>query len=251
MLPGAHLNFLPGDTDWPIVAHAMLSWFDRYLMNRADVPRPGARITSWLMPHFTGRWTELPDWPTRTTRVPLLGGWGADTTVVILHNVNPYDNGCFCAEHGTYNSADEPMNNQHLLDAQRAKFEDTPMKTDTVIVGTPIAHIRATLSAPDGNIVVRMEDVAPDGTSYVITTGWLRASHRLSHENPAQLTPNQLYDFTVPLWPTDWNIRAGHLLRVTVSGGDLQMIQPTWQPNSTMAVYAGKNGSTIDMPVQN
>jgi hypothetical protein len=251
MLPGAHLNFLPGDTDWPIVAHAMLSWFDRYLMNRADVPRPGARITSWLMPHFTGRWTELPDWPTRTTRVPLLGGWGADTTVVILHNVNPYDNGCFCAEHGTYNSADEPMNNQHLLDAQRAKFEDIPVKTDTVIVGTPIAHIRATLSAPDGNIVVRMEDVAPDGTSYVITTGWLRASHRLSHENPAQLTPNQLYDFTVPLWPTDWNIRAGHLLRVTVSGGDLQMIQPTWQPNSTMAVYAGKDGSTIDLPVQN
>jgi len=251
MLPGAHLNFLPGDPDWPIVAHAMLGWFDRYLMKLSDVPRPGARITSWQMPHHSGHWTELPDWPTRTTRLaPIGGGWGADTTVVLVRTVNPYDNGCSCMEHGVYNSADQPMNDQRFADTQRIKFEDTPVIHDTVIAGTPIAHLRAALSTPDGNIVVRLEDLGPDGTSYVITTGWLRASHRLGHQHPAELTPNQIYDFTVPLWPTDWNIRAGHFLRVTVSGGDLQMIEPTAPANSTITVYAGKNGSTIDVPFQ-
>jgi putative CocE/NonD family hydrolase len=249
MLPGAHLNFVPGDPDWPVVAHAMLGWFDRYLMKRSDVPLPNARITSWQMPHFTGRWTELPDWPTRTTRVNLAGGWGADTTELFIEKLNPYDNGCGCMEHGAYNSADLLINDQRLLDTERIKFADIPMQRDTVIAGTPVAHLRASLSTPDANIVVRLEDLAPDGTSYVITTGWLRASHRLGHQHPQKLKLNQIYDFTVPLWPIDWKIREGHFLRVTVSGGDLQMIEPG-ESDTTMTVYAGKGGSSMDIPFQ-
>jgi predicted acyl esterase len=113
-------------------------------------------------------------------------------------------------------------------------------------------HLSAALSTPDGNLVVRLEDLAPNGASYVITTGWLRASHRLSHEHPTELEPNRPYDFTIPLWPTDWNIKAGHYLRVTISSGDLQMIEPSAQhKDSTVMVYAGKYGSTIDLPIQN
>jgi putative CocE/NonD family hydrolase len=249
MLPGAHLNFLPGDPDWPVVAHAMLGWFDRYLMNRSDVPAPNARITSWQMPHYSGRWTELPDWPTRSTRVGLDGGWGADTTELFIEKLNPYDNGCGCMEHGAYNSADLLTNDQRFLDTERIKFADLPMKSDAIIVGTPVMHLRASLSTPDANIVVRLEDLGKDGTSYVITTGWLRASHRLGHQNPRKLTLNQTYDFTIPLWPTDWRIKAGHFLRITVSGGDLQMIEPG-ESDATLTVYAGKGGSTIDIPFQ-
>jgi uncharacterized protein len=120
-----------------------------------------------------------------------------------------------------------------------------------VIVGTPVMNLSAALSTPDGNLVVRLEDLAPNGTSYVITTGWLRASHRLGHQNPKALDPNRPYDFTIPMWPTDWNIKKGHYLRVTISSGDLQMIEPTAQKDSTMMVYAGKYGSSIDLPVQN
>ncbi|HZE66689.1 MAG TPA: CocE/NonD family hydrolase [Sporichthyaceae bacterium] len=248
MLPGAHLNFVPGDPDWSVVAHAMLGWFDRYLMKLPNVPQPRARITSWELPHYSGRWTEFPDWPTRTTRLILKGVWGPDATSAFIHPVNPFDNGCFCMEHGAYNSADLPMNDQRLPDSQRVMFDEAPVDHDTVIVGTPVAHLRATLSAPDGNIVVRLEDVGPDRTSYVITTGWLRASHRLGHEHPLLLTPNQPYDFTVPLWPTDWNIRAGHFLRITVSSGDVQMIEPFGDSNDTMILYADLHGSTIDVP---
>jgi putative CocE/NonD family hydrolase len=251
MLPGAHLNFLPGDPDWPVVAHAMLSWFDRYLMGMTDVPQPGARVTSWQLPHYSGHWTELPDWPTRTKRIPLTGVWGMDTAQIFIHDVNPYDNGCLCTEHGAYNSADLPMNDQRTQDTQRVRFDVGPVDRDTVIAGTPVAHLSAELSTTDGNIVVRLEDLAPNGTSYVITTGWLRASHRLGHEHPKLLKPHKTYNFDIPLWPIDWNLHAGHYLRITVSSGDLQMIEPTAEQGSQMIVYAGKGGSTIDVPIQN
>jgi hypothetical protein len=250
MLPGAHLNFLPGDPDWPVVAHAMLSWFDQYLMKLSDVPQPGARITSWQQPHYSGHWTELPDWPTRTRRLAWTGPWGPDTTELYPLAVNPYDNGCGCVEHGAYNSADLPQNDQRLQDTERVRWDIGPVDHDTVLVGTPVMHLTAALPAPDGNIVVRLEDLAPGGASYVITTGWLRASHRLSQEHPTALEPNRPYDFTIPMWPTDWNIKTGHFLRLTVSSGDLQMIEPIGQSNSMIMVYAGKFGSTIDLPFE-
>jgi hypothetical protein len=251
MMPGAHLNFLPGDEDWPVVAHAILSWFDRYLMKLSDVPRPGARITSWQLPHYTGHWTEFPDWPTHSKRIVLTGVWGPDTRQEFIRTVNSFDNGCACMEHGAYNSADLPMNDQRYLDIRRVVFDQPPLDHDAIIAGTPVAHLRASLDRPDANLVVRLEDVGPDGKSYVITTGWLRASHRLSHEHPEELKPNQPYDFTIPLWPTDWNLRRDHILRITVSSGDAQMIEPTMPADSTLIVYAGKEGSTVDVPFQN
>jgi predicted acyl esterase len=251
MLPGAHANFLPGDTDWPVVEHAVLSWFDRYLMQLDGVPQPGARVTSWQLPHYTGHWTEMADWPTRSKRVPWTGPWGADVTELYPLTVNPYDNGCTCVEHGLYNSADLPQNDQRFQDVHRVNWDVGPLKRDTVIVGTPVVNLTAALATSDGNLVVRMEDLAPDGTSYVITTGWLRASHRLSHERPEGLTPHQPYDFRISLWPTDWNIKAGHFLRISVSSGDLQMIKPSGQSDNTIMVYAGKYGTTADLPLPN
>jgi putative CocE/NonD family hydrolase len=228
----------------------MLSWFDRYLMRLSDVPQPGAKVTSWQLPHYSGHWTELSDWPTRTRRIDWTGPWGTDTTEIYPHTVVPYDNGCACMEHGAYNSADLPLNDQRMADLQRVKWDTGPLPHDMVIVGTPVMNLSAALSAPDGNIVVRLEDLAPNGTSYVITTGWLRASHRLGHQHSVVLEPNRPYNFTIPLWPTDWNIKAGHYLRITISSGDLQMIEPDGKSGNTMMVYAGKYGSSIDIPFQ-
>jgi putative CocE/NonD family hydrolase len=120
---------------------------------------------------------------------------------------------------------------------------------DIVIAGEPRAHLRAALSTTDGNIVVRLHDVAPDGTSFVITTGWLRASHRTGHEQPALLTPGQPYDFEVALWPTHWRVAAGHRLRVSVSSGDVATVEPN-APPGTVTVLAGAGGPTVDVPLR-
>ncbi len=241
MLPGAHGEFAPGVPQFQAGLNAMLSWFDTHLMERQDVPQPGAKVTSWELPRLSGGWVEMPDYPARTKREPLLDPESSYT-------VNPYDNGCSCVEHGVYSSTDFPFNDQRVYDLGRLTYDQERLGDAWLIVGAPVAHLRAALSAPKGNLVVRLQDVGPDGTSTVITTGWLNAEHRLGHDRLAPIEPGKIYDFRVELWPTHWRLAGDHFLRISVSSGDIQHIEPTAPPGSTVTVYGGKGGSSIDIP---
>jgi putative CocE/NonD family hydrolase len=247
MLPGAHGEFAPGVPQFDAGLAAMLSWFDRHLMQLPDTPEPGAKVTSWELPRSRGTWVELDDFPTRTVPIALHAGTERTSSTYV---VNPFDNGCSCVEHGVYNSTDYPINDQRLYDQGRVRFDQPPVPEDVLIVGEPTATIRASLSEPDGTLVVRLQDVAPDGTSTVITTGWLNAAHRLGHHRVAAVEPGRPYEFTVELWPTHWRLRAGHFLRITVSSGDIQHIEPTAPAGSTVTVHGGRNASIVDVPFQ-
>jgi X-Pro dipeptidyl-peptidase C-terminal non-catalytic domain len=86
--------------------------------------------------------------------------------------------------------------------------------------------------------VVKLGDVGRDGSSTLITTGWLRASHRTSHEQPEQLSPLRVHEFRVPIWATAYEIAEGHRLRLAFSCSDFPRIWPTTQ-NPTVHVHAG------------
>lgn len=255
MLPWAHGDFVPGRPDFPIVNRALLAWFDHWLLGLDSAPLPAARVTSWELPKHSGHWSQMADWPPPTGNIDLAmngdgtlaaGAGGAGRA---SYPVNPFDNGCACQDHGLYGAPDDPANDQRLADQARLHFDTAPLPAATVVAGEPVLRLRASLSAGDGNLVARLEDVAPDGASTVITSGWLRASHRTGHEHPAALTPGQSYDFTVALWPTDWRVPAGHRLRLSVSSGDLETIEPD-APPGTVTVLTGSGGSSLQVPVR-
>lgn len=163
--------------------------------------------------------------------------------------MNPYDNGCSCVEHGLYNTTDYPINDQRIYDQGRVRIDSAPWESDDLILGAPVARIRAKFSETRGNLVVRLQDVSPDGISTVITTGWLNVQHRLGHQKIAEILPETVYTFRVELWPTHWRLRTGHILRITISSGDIQHIEPTAPAGSTVTVLGGDDGSTIDLPI--
>jgi hypothetical protein len=234
MLPWAHGDFVPGQPEFPIVDRALLPWFDHWLLGPDGAPLPSARVTSWEQPKRAGRWTEMPDWPPAgaVSELHLNGDGGlagtAGAPVPVSYTVNPFDNGCACQDHGLYGAPDDPANDQRIADQSRLHFDTAPVAADTVVAGEPVLRLRASLSAPDGNLVARLEDVAPDGASAVITTGWLRASHRLGHEHP---------------------VAVGHRLRLSLSSGDVQTIEPN-APPGTVSVSTGTGGSMLQLPVR-
>jgi putative CocE/NonD family hydrolase len=254
MLPWAHGDFVPGLPDFAVVDHALLAWFDHHLMRLPGAPLPSAKVTSWELPRSAGRFVELARWPasTRTQRVYLrtAGRLTTDpgTPGSRTYAVDPLDDGCACLERGVHHAPDDPYQDQRVADLGRLHFDGGLLPADVVIAGSPVAHLAVAFEAPDGNLVVRLEDVGPDGTSQVITTGWLRASHREGHERTVAPTPRRAYDYDVPLWPTHWRLRAMHLLRVTVSSGDLAMIEPNAPPGNVFVLTGSTDGSSIDIP---
>jgi putative CocE/NonD family hydrolase len=255
MLPWAHGDFVPGRAEFPVVDRALLAWFDHWLLGLPAAPLPSARVTSWQLPKATGQWVELADWPdeAEVTNLHLnpdgILASAAGAAGEREFPVNPFDNGCACTDHGFYGAPDDPANDQRVADESRLHFDSAPLREEAVIAGEPLARLKVALSADEGNLVVRLHDVAPDGTSSVITTGWLRASHRRGHEQPVAVVPGEVHDYAVKLWPTHWKVAAGHHLRLSISSGDLAAIEPN-APAGTVTVLAGAGGSTFDLPIR-
>jgi predicted acyl esterase len=136
---------------------------------------------------------------------------------------------------------------------------DTVTNTlDRITGGTgPVGAAQLIPPYLDTDLVVKLSDVAPDGTSTLLTTGYLRASHRQLHDcaeprpgvctlydhgivvNPVhwddqghQAPPvaGETYDYEIELWPTSKRFPAGHRVRIALYSADtanhLTLIKP-------------------------
>ena len=57
-------------------------------------------------------------------------------------------------------------------------WSTAPFEEPTELIGTGAAHLFAEIDQPDTNFILRLWDAAPDGKRQLITTGFLKASHR-------------------------------------------------------------------------
>ena len=123
------------------------------------------------------------------------------------------------------------------LDAKALVYTSAPLTEDLRVTGHPLASLWVSAKIENGpedaDFFVCLTDVAPDGATFLVTEGHLRASRRLTAEPP--------YDFLglpwhpagygdcmpmrgalptrldIDLMPTSYVFRRGHCLRVQVS----------------------------------
>ncbi len=111
-------------------------------------------------------------------------------------------------------------------DALSACFDGGEMARATDIVGAPRVALTVVPKATSGQIAVRLCDLRPDGTSALITHGFLNLRHHLSHETPADLAPGELIDIEVTMDQCAYRLPEGHRLRVAVSTAYWPFIWP-------------------------
>jgi hypothetical protein len=75
----------------------------------------------------------------------------------------------------------------------------------------------ASSDAVDTDFVAKLVDVNPDGSSYNMAEGALRARYRESLTKPSLLTPGQVYRMEIDLVGTSVAFRKGHRIRVHVT----------------------------------
>lgn len=129
-------------------------------------------------------------------------------------------------------------------------FTSAALQSDLEISGSLEALIKiAVESGDDVNLVVKLCDVAPDGSSSLISTGWLKAAYRNSLEIPEPVPTGQIIDMRVAMVATSYMVARRHRLRVSISCSDFPRIFPT-RTNPVIRVYAGgRRGSHVRIPV--
>jgi putative CocE/NonD family hydrolase len=203
-----------------------LDWFDDLLRpgpsNEAEAPAALIFIMG------VNRWRHIDRWPPRATKVP----WYFHPDRRLSPAPPPEHQQPDAFQHDPANPV--PTHGGALLltddfpagplDQREAEqrpdvlaFTSAPLAEALEVVGRVRAHLIAASSAPSTDWIVRLCDVAPDGTSLNITDGVVRVEHAAAEPR----------EHTIDLWSTAHVFLPGHRLRVQVTSSNF----PRWDRN--------------------
>lgn len=107
-------------------------------------------------------------------------------------------------------------------------YSTEPMATPMEISGPMVLELFASLSDVDGNWIVEVRDVAPDGESRIVSKGWLKASFRaLDEARSKPYRPEHPYDEAVPVVPGEverYAIQVHDTSNVFLPGHRLELV---------------------------
>jgi putative CocE/NonD family hydrolase len=91
------------------------------------------------------------------------------------------------------------------------------LQQELEVTGPVKVVLYASSDAPDTDFVAKLVDVYPDGSSYNMAEGIVRARYRESLSRPTLLKPGQVYRFEIDLVGTSVAFQEGHRVRVHVT----------------------------------
>ena len=105
-------------------------------------------------------------------------------------------------------------------------FETEPLAEDVEVIGPVTVTLWASSDATDTDFTAKLVDVYPPNDDYPegfdlnITDGILRARYRESRERETLMTPGEVYEFEIRLFPTANLFQAGHRIRLEISSSN-------------------------------
>ncbi len=155
-----------------------------------------------------------------------------------------FDAGVWCAYAV---EGDEPPD-QRFEDGLCATFDSAPLDAPMEIFGFPELILDLESDQPQAILAARLCDVAPDGTSTLVTRGILNLTHRDSHEFPTALEPNTRYRITLRMRVIAHAIQTGHRWRLALASTYFPFAFPSPEP-VTLKIFSGAS-ARLDLPLR-
>ena len=134
-------------------------------------------------------------------------------------------------------------------DALGPTYTSEALDAPLSFLGEPEVTLHLAASAPVATAVVRLTDVAPDGTASQVSAGILNLTHRRSDAHPEPLEPGRVEEIRVPLRHAGYRFEAGHRLRVSVASSAWPIVWPSPYP-ATFELHRGAaTPSRLALPV--
>lgn len=209
-----------------------LSFYNKYLLGM-DIKIPAVRY--FVMGKNV--WQDADDWPLPQTQWQRFylhsaghanssGGNGLlnrnepasenpDTFVYDPLNPVPTTGGAWSTGNGFVPG---PIDQSRIEQRQDILCYTTPeLKEDIEITGPLELHLFAATSARDTDFTAKLVDVYPDGRTYNVASGIIRARYRNSIFTPEFLTPGEVIEYKVNLVATSNRFFKGHRIRIDIS----------------------------------
>jgi predicted acyl esterase len=235
-------------------------WWDAWLKGidngMADEPALRAWMQESVAPaprhrEWPGRWVAERTWPSPGIEQRVLalgdgtlgaasGDYRLEISTDLLCGL---DSGVWCGEGGEGDAAVD----QRSEDGRSLSFTSAPLPERIELLGNVRAELRLESDKPVAQLAARLCDVAPDGSSLLITRGVLNLTHRDDHEHPEPLVPGQPTRVVVELDGIAQAVPAGHRLRLALSPAYWPWLWPSPEL-ATLAVHTG--ASTLVLPVR-
>ncbi|MFE6622016.1 CocE/NonD family hydrolase [Streptomyces sp. NPDC057740] len=228
-----------------------LRWWDHWLKDEDTGVMSEPLLRSYVSdshppatvyPTLPGRWVGEPAWPSPHVRTVTYAFQGAPVLVR-----SPMHTGVDAGRFFPFgNDADLPPD-QREEDARSACFE-FEVGEETWVSGRPRVRLRLTSEVPRGQVVARLCDVAPDGSSTLVTRGVLNLTARHGRDRVVPWEPGATEDVAFELNGIGHAFPPGHRIRLAVSSAYWPWIWP--QPDSAAGFVLEPAGSSLELPVR-
>ena len=112
-------------------------------------------------------------------------------------------------------------------------WSTAPVEEPTEMIGTGAAHLFVEIDQEDTNLILRLWDTTPSGSRQLLTSGYLKASHREldderttegnpyhPHTRAVPVVPGTIEEYVVRLYPFAATLLPGHRLVVELSNDE-------------------------------
>jgi predicted acyl esterase len=241
-LPGPHIDLVP----------ELVRWFGRWLrddengvdedppiqvfVRRSTRPEPD-------LAELRGAWRQEPGWPLERAGVNALQpdpAEGADE-LPIEGDVGT-SAWISCAGQLPWGQPSD----QREDDARSLCYEWGPFEEPVEVLGHAILSARVASSVPVAYLSAKLCDVFPDGTSALVTRGFLNLAHRDSSVSPEPLDVGQPEAIRIELEATSWVFEPGHRIRLALAGSDWPNI---WPPPRAGVLTIDRASLELALPV--
>jgi putative CocE/NonD family hydrolase len=251
-IPGPAIGFM----------HESLRWWDHWLkgIDTGIMDEPVLRVwmeeyvpPAQLIEQQPGRWVAEPGWPAPSSRPRswwlgdgTLGEQPGSAATLVLRGSQV--TGIGCGENCAGGSPGEWPADQRDDDARSLTWDSAPLDGTLEILGCPEVVLDVAADRAEALVAVRLNDVAADGTSVLVTRQVLNLTHRDGHERLEPLVPGRRYHVELRLRAAAHAFPAGHRLRVAVSADYWPWVWPSPEPVA-LTVFTGAE-SRLSVPVR-
>ena len=219
----------------------VFAWFDRWLKGDAKAfPASTPHVQYYTMGE--NAWKSGAKWPpenARTLRMYLRSGGGANSLNgdgrllaatppagekpdrYVYDPANPVQTigGGDCCNGGLVTAG---AFDQRVIEARSdvLVYTSDPLEAPLEVSGFVDAVLKVSSDARDTDFAVKLVDVAPDGTAYILGDTILRARYRSGYDKPVFMQPGNVYTIQPTPMTTSNRFAKGHRIRIEVTSSN-------------------------------